>query len=40
MSAMIFFATLLHGFKIALMKKNLGVENVKHLAMKKAIGKE
>jgi hypothetical protein len=39
MSAMIFFATLLHDFKIALMKKNQGVENVKLLAMKKAIGK-
>jgi hypothetical protein len=39
MSAIIFFATLLHDFKIALMKKNQDVENVNHLAMKKAIGK-
>jgi hypothetical protein len=35
-----FFATLLHSSKIALMKKNQGVENVKLLAMKKAFGKE
>jgi hypothetical protein len=37
---MIFFATLLCDFKIALMKKSQGAENAKHLAMKKAIGKK